>query len=286
MYIVNILNNNAVLARMDSGQETVVIKNGIGFNRKKGGYIGEKDVDKLFILTDGTLSKSLLKAFTEMSEEILLVSKEVIEYGENIIDKNLNDSVYLTLTDHINEVIKRYNSNFPIINPLSWDLKKIYPQEYKVGTYAVHLINDRLGVKLPNEEAGFIAMHFINASFPSNTKYMNDIASITLLVRKILSVVNYSLKEEIDEDSIEYYRFIRHLDFFAQKVIEGYNTVTPNPLDKDMYNIIVERYEESFQCALKIKTLVDYEYKVEVSKEDVFYLSLHINKLISREKKE
>lgn len=48
-------------------------------------------------------------------------------------------------------------------NVLLWDIRRFYKDEYQVGLWALDLIEDKCKVRLPEDEAGFIALHLANA---------------------------------------------------------------------------------------------------------------------------
>ena len=54
----------------------------------------------------------------------------------------LNQSIYVTLTDHINFAIERVSQGIEPQNALLWEIKRFYPQEFQLGIYALELIQD------------------------------------------------------------------------------------------------------------------------------------------------
>ena len=49
------------------------------------------------------------------------------------------------------------------LNPLLLEVKEFYSNEYKIGRYAIGLINNRAGTKLSKDEVVSIALHIVNA---------------------------------------------------------------------------------------------------------------------------
>ena len=47
--------------------------------------------------------------------------------------------------------------------PLAYDIQHLYPNEYKLGRSALHMLRRRLQVELPEQEAVSITLHIINA---------------------------------------------------------------------------------------------------------------------------
>nr|WP_238121518.1 PRD domain-containing protein [Ligilactobacillus salivarius] len=69
----------------------------------------------------------------------------------------------MALSDHIYSALERYNSGVELKNNLLWEIKRFYPKEFTVGKEALDIINKQFGIKLPEDEAGFITMHIVEA---------------------------------------------------------------------------------------------------------------------------
>ncbi len=48
-------------------------------------------------------------------------------------------------------------------NPLLREVRTFYREEYLIGTFALDLIERRLGIAFPADEAASIALHIVNA---------------------------------------------------------------------------------------------------------------------------
>lgn len=79
------------------------------------------------------------------------------------LGKRLNDSIYVSLTDHINFAIQRNQKGLDIKNALLWETKRLYKDEFAIGKEALVMVKNKTGVSLPEDEAGFIALHIVNA---------------------------------------------------------------------------------------------------------------------------
>ena len=90
------LNNNAVIAEDEQGQEYVVFGNGIAFNVKKDDTIPENIIEREYF------SKKKKRCFQQLIEEIpqkyFDLSCEIIEYIEGNLKSELSNSIYLTLS--------------------------------------------------------------------------------------------------------------------------------------------------------------------------------------------
>ena len=109
------------------------------------------------------MSKKFQDMLSDMPMEYMKISNDIIAYAKDSYDMKLNQSIYLALTDHINFAVQRYHKGVQLENALLGELKQAYDQEYKVGEYAIGLLKEQLGVKFSEHEAGFIALHFVNA---------------------------------------------------------------------------------------------------------------------------
>lgn len=76
---------------------------------------------------------------------------------------------------------------------------------------------------------GHIALHLVNAEL---NEEMPNMVNITKIMNDILNIVKRHFRLEYDEESLAYYRFITHLKFFAQRLING----TPPP-DNENYHL-------------------------------------------------
>jgi beta-glucoside operon transcriptional antiterminator len=94
------------------------------------------------------------------------------------LGKKLNDSIYIHLTDHIHFAIERYKNNLPIKNGLLWETRQLYKDEYEIGLEALNMICEQFGVILPEDEAGFLALHIVNAELNEEMPVVKDMTKV------------------------------------------------------------------------------------------------------------
>ncbi len=270
---VKSLNNNIVQAYDENHNEVVLFGTGIGFNRKKGDMVPESSVSKFFI--NGS-NKRLASMVQNLSEDIVSVTEEIIQYGSRILEKQLHASILIILADHLYFAIERAKKNQNVDNPLQWEIPHLYPREYEIGGKGVKLIEERLKVKLPPQEASFIALHFVNAQFESQD--MSDTLKITEIISRIMDIVSYHFQLILDENSLYYSRFIVHLRYFIIRQ-ETHMKDTIGLNDEDLLETVKIRYKKSYQCAVKIAKYLYDVYAWDVSKDEIIYLLLHIERI-------
>ena len=72
------------------------------------------------------------------------IINEVITYIAERTDVPLNEHIHIALTDHISFALKRKEQGIIIQNPF-YMKQEIYPDEYRMGEYAVRLIKEKMG---------------------------------------------------------------------------------------------------------------------------------------------
>ena len=101
MLIEKVLNNNVVITRDERNQEMIVMGKGLAFKKKVGDPIFDSCIDKKFQLTNDGLSQQFQELAQAIPLEYLEISCEIIEYTKEALQVQLNDSVYIALTDHL-----------------------------------------------------------------------------------------------------------------------------------------------------------------------------------------
>lgn len=183
MKIDKIINNNIVSAIEADGKEVVIMGRGLGFGMKPGKEIPEGKIEKVFRLDSQNSTDKFKELLANLPLEHIQASTEIINYAKSVLNRRLNQSIYITLTDHINFAIERFKEKMMFTNPLLNEIKTFYKEEYLIGEYAVALIERRIGITLPVDEAGFIALHIVNAEY--NTA-MRDTIDITTLIQNVV----------------------------------------------------------------------------------------------------
>lgn len=276
MIVNKVINNNVISVIDDQNKELVVMGKGIGFQTKPNDLVDQSKIDKTFVLEDQETSKKFKDLFERVPLEVMAITEQVIQYAKNIYGKQLNDSIYVALTDHINFSIERIKKGVPIKNALLWELKRIYREEYEIGEEAVKMIYESLGIQFPEDEVGFIAMHIINAKVNEDSSNIEEIAKV---INKILNIVKYHFNLVVDEDSVDYFHFLTHLKFLAQRLLNG--TSLKSKEEGHLLELIKDQYTKAYECTLKINEFIKKQYKYELPDDEKLYLTIHINRIVN-----
>ena len=275
MKIEEVLNDNAIVCLNEKSQEEIVVGRGISFRLNSGDSLGDaKKIQKIFTFSNPDVFGLFKKVVLEIPLEYILLSTKIIEYAKETYAKRFDDSIYVTLTEHIYRVIGRESYGFQLKNALRWEIRHIYKEEFIIGQKALALLQRQCSVSLKEDEAAFIALHFVNAELNGD---LDRIVDVTKMIQSILNIVKTHYKFEYDEESLNYSRFVTHLKSLAQRLFSG---KVYEDKDDEMFDTMSEKYGNTYECVKKIKTMVAIEYEYELTKEEQLYLIIHIEKVI------
>ena len=259
MVIQKVINNNVISAYDENQQEVVIMGKGIGFKAHTGDAIDESRVEKVFRIENEKLSRQFQEILENIPLEHMQLTSDIITYAKKNLNVQLNQSIYITLTDHINFAIQRQVQGIQLKNALLWEIKKFYHQEYLMGKYAINLLNEKLGTKFSEDEAGFIALHFVNAEYDTT---INDTFAMTNMIQGILELVKQEMGIEFDEESLHYERFVTHLKFLAQRL---YRHELLKDEEIEFAKLMENKYPGEYECSKHIAEYIEKEYGGQIS---------------------
>ncbi|HFQ6393701.1 TPA: PRD domain-containing protein, partial [Listeria monocytogenes] len=82
----------------------------------------------------------------EIPLAIIEITDDVVQLAKQNISKTISDVIYISLSDHLYFTTQRMEQNLVIQNPLSWEVKRYYPEEYAVAKEAAKIVEKRLGL--------------------------------------------------------------------------------------------------------------------------------------------
>ena len=276
MKIAKVINNNVISIYQADGAELVVMGRGIAFKKKPGDKVDETRIQKVFALKNKQTSDNFKTLLREVPMELVEIVEEMIAHARDNLGRKLNENIYVSLTDHIHFAIERYHEGIEIKNALMWEIRQLYKAEFGLGLRMLDQINSRMDIELPTDEAAFIALHIVNAEM--NEEVITTM-NITKFIQQIINIAKYHFKMEFDEESLSYFRFITHLKFFSQRVLNGMHY--DNNYDH-FYDMIKEKHPEAAACVEKIALFVKKEYDHELTNEEKLYLTVHIERVVNR----
>jgi beta-glucoside operon transcriptional antiterminator len=277
MRVIKTLNNSLILCLDKQGKEVILMGKGIGFQLKKGDSVPADKIQKVFKLDSlsDALKKDYIKLFEAAPDDLIICVKRIIDYANAKFDFKLNKSLFFTLVDHLKHAIERSQKGIVFQNRLLIEIQKYYPKEFEIGCYAIQLINKKMNVQLPEEEAGNIAFHIVNAQ--SEQANMEETMLSVRALKDILAMLGYLFPEKkVDKDSMLYLRFVTHLQFFIARMIKKEELP-----EKDDFLLasVKQRFPKEYRAALKIKEYVQEEIGASANQDELLYLTLHISRV-------
>lgn len=280
MKISQILNNNvAVVKRGDN--EVIVYSKGISFKKKAGQIITENEIQKTYVLDSNDMLEHFSYLLSNTDENQIVLTNEIIDFGEKLLNQKANSYLTLTLLDHINFALNRAKKNQFISSPLTWEVKRFYPKHFEIGLYALNKINKKYNIEFPEDEAVSIALHFVNLQENRNNIKVTIKAMESL--RDIISIIQFSYSVNIDETSLNYMRLITHLQYFLYRINKGQ---IYNDNDVELNNQVKKLYSRAYECVNKIGIYIKEQYDTDISIDEETYLMLHIHRVTNRNERE
>lgn len=278
MTIVRILNNNTVITLDEQGREKIICGKGIAYKKRVGDSVPESAVNKVFLATDQAERKKLTALLSEIPLEHIQAADDVVEMVKAQLGGDLNDSIYINLSDHIHTAVGRFLDGVKVPNTLLWDIKTYYAAEYQMGLKALDIIEKDLGVRLPVDEAGFIALHIVYAEL--NESNIAQVCQITQLIQELCNMVRYHFATEFDRESTDYYRFITHLKFLASRLVAAKQS--GDHVSDGLFPILTQQYPETHKCVQRIRSFLLKKYDYELSEDEQVYLMIHIERVVHK----
>lgn len=282
MVITRIYNNSCAAVTDGDGQDMIVTGRGVVFGKKAGDLLDEALVEKRYRLSDPGLGSRLDATLSsiDQADVYLSISEEILSMIRSQ-GYPVKESLLLTLTDHISTSLERERTGVVLANPLLPDIRQLYHKQYQLAGQAGQIIAQRTGITVSPDEIGFITLHIVSASIDGR---FDDLLEITHIIQKILCIIETSFEVHLNENSLRYERFIRHLQFFARRILDPASEQETNLL---MYNMGRLEFPDAFLCVKDIARMIERDYHRKVSDAEQGYLIYHIMNVIleTREKK-
>lgn len=243
MKIDKVMNNNVVSSIDEDGQEIIVVGTGVGFQGKEGKPVDEKKIQKIFRLEDPKMIRKLKEILQDLPMEQFEISTAIIEHAKQSLGTELNENIYVTLTDHIHFAIQRYEDHMNFPNPMLREVKLFYEKEFALGEYALGMIKQKLHIDLPMDDAASIALHIVSAEFDTRVRDTLKITHLKFLSRKLFA------SERMDD------------------------------MNNDVQEMIQKICPEEYQCARYIKSFIKKQYKKDMTSAEIAYLTMHIERI-------
>ena len=266
MIVKKILNNNLILVSDEKGREHIVMGRGLRFTNTVGKELVESDIEKVYVLKEEN-TKNYMSLLEEAPKEYVETVQEAVRLANLWSEKELNEQLFVTLFDHLIYALERYNNHIVLQNRMLWEIKQFYPKEYQVSERVLAFLNKELSIELPEEEAGNIAFHLVNAQ--SGQKDMGNTILGIKMQKNIFNIIQMTFQKKLDVNSMNYTRLVIHIQFFLQRLFED------KMLDDQgvmFYEHIKEKLPKELSCARQIQRYIESTIQKTITEEEIGYL--------------
>ena len=269
-YTIQKVFNNNVLLVTQKNKEKILFGKGLGFGRHLGDILPpDTKIDKIFSLDDKANYNNFKELVTTIDSELIGLCEEIIFMISKELNEELNEKIHISLTDHIAFTLKRLKQNDEIENPFLVETETLYKREFEIAKKAVSMLEKKMNIIIPDGEIGFITLHIHSAR--NNGKLSNTI-KYTFLSNSIVELIEDDLNLQIDTRSIDYARFITHIRFAIERLLND------NSIKNELFDVIKKQYSESYSLAEKVCILIENELHLTVVEDEVAYIAVHIEK--------
>lgn len=280
MEIKKRLNNNVVQVTDAQGNSLIVMGKGVGYLAYPGDRVKEAVIERTFVLKeDGERDiEKIASIMDSVPLSIIHVSEKILKEAQVTLEQELNLSLLFSLADHLDSAIERMKQGLVIINPLHWDIKELYPTETGIGRRALVIVEEELNIALNSEEATAIALHFLAQR--KSVQSIEQAQTFTEIISAMISLIQYHFQIEVDQSSVNFSRFITHVQYFLVRQIKGQSSTFE---DEDLMRLIIQSYQAEFACSEKIVAYLNEVKGMKPTIGEQLYLTLHIRRLINPE---
>lgn len=278
MIIKRKFNNNVVLSEATDHTEVVLIGKALAFGRKIGDKIDESQIDKKYVLDQQAVSASFNTLLGEIPPQNFFLASKIIEEAEQTLKTSFNSLLFISLVDHLNYALERCRQGKTLKNAMLWEIKRFYPKEYACAKQSLKTIHHYENIWLSDDEAGYIALHFVNAEQGTE---MQDTILMTEIVQHAVKIIRYHFQIVLDENSLNYIRLITHLRYFVLRAMkkEEQTDVTRG----ELLPFLTAQYPEIWNCVRKISVYFEKELHVRCSDDEYTFLMLHVIRVVKKD---
>jgi transcriptional antiterminator len=261
-YVIGrIFNNNIVLVHEPpDNQEIILLGKGIGFGQKVGSELDRSDarIEKKFRLEQEQHIRQYQSLINQVDQTVIDIAEEIISLVAKEISPDLNEHIHVALPDHIHFAIHRLRNGLEIVNPFLFEIRTLYAREYALAERAARMMEERFHIKVPESEAGFLALHIHSAvSYIPVTKAVQ----FTNVLAELVARIEQATGTRIDKQSMDYARLITHLRYAIERIRQGKPIL--HPLISEKLDVVVPEDEVGYIAMHLFRLLQQLEAKEE-----------------------
>lgn len=274
MKVLRVFNNNIVATRTDDNKDAIAQGAGIGFQKKSGDTIDAEKIERMYYILDEHMSK-FNELFDQTPIEYFQIAEMIMEEVKKQLHVNLSNQIVIALTDHIYFAVQRQQEGVQLPNLMISEIRTMYRDEYKLALWSLDIIEQITGIRLDEDEAGYITMHIVNATMQSTT---DKTTSILLFTKGVLDVIRQEFNIKLNPDQLDAARLMTHLKFLAQRIFQGESSEL-NEVE-DMYDLLIKKDDRLKNCIINVTTYIEQTFNYTLSRQEQVYLMIHLLKVV------
>lgn len=274
MKVLRVFNNNIVATRTDDNKDAIAQGAGIGFQKKPGDTIDAEKIERMYYILDEHMSK-FNELFDQTPIEYFQIAEMIMEEVKKQLHVNLSNQIVIALTDHIYFAVQRQQEGVQLPNLMISEIRTMYRDEYKLALWSLNIIEQITGIRLDEDEAGYITMHIVNATMQSTT---DKTTSILLFTKGVLDVIRQEFNIKLDPDQLDAARLMTHLKFLAQRIFQGESSEL-NEVE-DMYDLLIKKDDRLKNCIINVTAYIEQTFNYTLSRQEQVYLMIHLLKVV------
>lgn len=277
MRLTKKINNNVALGVDSQGRDVVVFGRGVGFHRMPHVVTDADAVERVF----RDVSRATADSLSTVDPDVLRAASDIVDLAAMQLECKLSPNLPFTLADHIQFAIERKHEGIDIDNPLAGEVALIYPHELAVARTGVAMINRRVhGADLPESEAANIALHLVNGELGgvSDTSSMDLVVRSTTIIGHAADIIEQDTGTTLDREAFAFGRFAAHFRYLVARLM---NDQEERTINSSLFEQAAQDFPEVYSCVKKINDYLQDEYGWTCSNEELLYLMMHVNCLLT-----
>src|SRR5699024_2599050 len=143
------------------------------------------------------------------------------------------------------------------------------PKQHHIAAAAQKIIQCKCLIHLTDPSLAFIPLHLHSSIYNRPVRHMNMLSEV---VHQTITMIEYGLDTNVDQISIQYVLFVRHISFCVQRVMNDESVPTQEHFD----SLLKAQYPVCYNIAVKIVKMIQNKLQRKVYESEVVYLTMHI----------
>lgn len=264
--LVKVLTHNIVMAQSD-GKEYILMGKGIGFGKKDGDIIDILKIQTHYRIQNVRKMSEYQRLLDGTDENVIFATEEAISYAQEALGKQFNESIHISLLDHVNFAIYRYRNEISINDFFSDEYYRLYKNLYDIASVMIEMISESLEVSLPTYEVGAVMLHLHSAMKDGK---VSTSALYAQIINESITFIKSELGVSFEDNPLGVSRFITHLKFALKRNEENLSLTNP------IVDLLKSNYKESYQLSTQLGNLLEVKYGYTLNESEIGYIALHI----------